>query len=210
VPHEKKVASATGFVSIHGMATRQTIFQYAYQRSSDQSARTPVRHPVIIIGAGPVGLSLAIDLAQRNIPVVLLDDADRIGEGSRAICFAKKTLEVFDRLGCADPMLEKGVRWSVGRVFQGEKELYQFNLLPESGHKMPAFINLQQYYVEKHLVDRAGELPLIDLRWRNKVTSISHADDHAKLQIQTPDGTYVLEAPCSASILMARFLTINS
>jgi 3-(3-hydroxy-phenyl)propionate hydroxylase len=176
------------------MSAHKMHFYFQYQASVDQSATAPARHPVIIIGAGPVGLSLAIDLAQRNIPVVLLDDADRIGEGSRAICFAKKTLEVFDRLGCADPMLEKGVRWSVGRVFQGEEELYQFNLLPENGHKMPAFINLQQYYVEKHLVDRAQELPLIDLRWRNKVSSINHADDHARLTVQTPDGPYILEA----------------
>jgi 3-(3-hydroxy-phenyl)propionate hydroxylase len=176
------------------MGARKTIFQYNYRRSPDQSAQTPARHPVVIIGAGPVGLTLAVDLAQRKIPVVLLDDADRIGEGSRAICFAKKTLEVFDRLGCAKPMLEKGIRWSVGRVFQGDAELYQFDLLPEGGHKMPAFINLQQYYVEKHLVDRVGELPLIDMRWRNRVTSIIHADDHAVLTIETPDGPYQLEA----------------
>jgi 3-(3-hydroxy-phenyl)propionate hydroxylase len=130
------------------MSARKTIYQYGYRRSPDQDGARPAHHPVLLIGAGPVGLSLAVDLAQRGIPVVLLDDADRIGEGSRAICFAKKTLEIFDRLGCATPMLDKGVRWSVGRVFQGEEELYSFDLLPETGHKMPAFINLQQYYVE--------------------------------------------------------------
>jgi 3-(3-hydroxy-phenyl)propionate hydroxylase len=174
------------------MNPRKTIFQYGYRRSADQDKAKPAHHPVVIIGAGPVGLALAIDLAQRAIPVVLLDDADRIGEGSRAICFAKKTLEVFDRLGCAAPMLEKGVRWSVGRVFQGERELYQFDLLPEGGHKMPAFINLQQYYVEGHLVERVAELPLIDLRWRNCVNSITRHADHAALTIETPDGSYRL------------------
>jgi 3-(3-hydroxy-phenyl)propionate hydroxylase len=174
------------------MISRKTIFQYGYQRSVDQGKPKPAHHPVVIIGAGPVGLALAIDLAQRSIPVVLLDDADRIGEGSRAICFAKKTLEIFDRLGCADPMLEKGVRWSVGRVFQGERELYQFDLLPEGGHKMPAFINLQQYYVEGHLVERVAELPLIDLRWCNGVSAITRHADHAALTIETPEGPYDL------------------
>ncbi|MGL4635628.1 MAG: FAD-dependent oxidoreductase [Beijerinckiaceae bacterium] len=173
---------------------RKTIFSFPYQRSADQDAASPAHHPVVIVGAGPVGLTLGIDLAQRGIPVVLLDDADRIGEGSRAICFAKKTLEIFDRLGCADPMLEKGVRWSVGKVFQGEDLLYSFDLLPEDGHKMPAFINLQQYYVEKHLVDRANGLPLIDLRWRNRVQDMRQGDGQVEITIETPDGPYSITA----------------
>jgi 3-(3-hydroxy-phenyl)propionate hydroxylase len=174
------------------MSSRKTLFQYAYARSRDQDAPTPAHSPVVIVGAGPVGLSLAVDLAQRGVASVILDDADRIGEGSRAICFAKKTLEVFDRLGCAAPMLEKGVRWSVGKVFQGEELLYRFDLLPEGGHKMPAFINLQQFYVEKHLVDRAGELPLVDLRWRNRVSAVERHADHSVVTIETPDGPYHL------------------
>jgi 3-(3-hydroxy-phenyl)propionate hydroxylase len=176
------------------MSQRKTLFQYAYRRSPDQDAAKPAHHPVVIVGAGPVGLALAIDLAQRGVPAVLLDDADRIGEGSRAICFSKKSLEIFDRLGCAGPMLEKGVRWSRGRVFQGEHELYAFDLLPEGGHKMPAFVNLQQYYVEKHLVDRVGECPEIDLRWRNRVVAVERHADHAALTIETPDGPYDLTA----------------
>ncbi len=172
------------------MSTRKALFQYAYGRSADQGLAKPAHHPVVIIGAGPVGLSLAIDLAQRGVRSVLLDDADRIGEGSRAICFAKKTLEIFDRLGCAGPMLEKGVRWSVGKVFRGEELLYRFDLLPEGGHKMPAFINLQQYYAEKHLVDRIGALPTVDLRWRNRVAAITRREDHAAVTIDTPDGPY--------------------
>ncbi len=174
------------------MSAHKTIYQYGYRRSSDQDRAGPAHHSVVIIGAGPVGLSLAVDLAQRGIPVLLLDDADRIGEGSRAICFAKKTLEIFDRLGCAAPMLDKGVRWSVGRVFQGEDELYSFDLLPETGHKMPAFINLQQYYVEGFLVERVADLPLIDLRWRNRVSAVSRHPDHVRLTIDTPDGPYPL------------------
>ena len=85
----------------------------------------------MVVGAGPVGLSLAIDLAQRGQSVVLLDDADRIGEGSRAICFSKRSLEYWDRLGVGDRMVDKGVVWSVGKIFHGDSQLYQFNLLPE-------------------------------------------------------------------------------
>jgi 3-(3-hydroxy-phenyl)propionate hydroxylase len=170
--------------------------QFGYRRHPDQDrAGTEVaEYPVVVIGAGPVGLSLAIDLAQRGQAVVLLDDADRIGEGSRAICFSKRSLEFWDRLGVADRMVDKGVVWSVGRIFHGASLLYQFNLLPEEGHKRPAFINLQQFYAEAYLVDRVQELAAIDLRWRNKVTGLEQRNDHAVLTIETPDGPYRIRA----------------
>jgi 3-(3-hydroxy-phenyl)propionate hydroxylase len=170
--------------------------QFGYRRHSDQdrSGQSPAEHPVVVVGAGPVGLSLAIDLAQRGQRVVLLDDADRIGEGSRAICFSKRSLEYWDRLGVGDRMVDKGVVWSVGRIFHGESQLYQFNLLPEDGHKRPAFINLQQYYAEAYLVDRISDLPDVDLRWRNKVTALQQRNDSVALTIETPEGAYRLHA----------------
>jgi 3-(3-hydroxy-phenyl)propionate hydroxylase len=168
--------------------------QFGYRRHADQGCRDAAHHPVVIVGAGPVGLTLALDLAQRGQNVVLLDDADRIGEGSRAICFSKRSLEVWDRLGVAKPMVEKGVVWQVGRIFSGDALLYQFDLLPEVGHKMPAFINLQQYHAEAFLVDRVQQAPEIDLRWRNKVSAIDKHNDHVALTIDTPDGPYKLAA----------------
>ena len=72
--------------------------------------------------------------------------------------------------------------------------VYRFDLLPEAGHKRPAFINLQQYYAEAFLVDRVQQLPQIDLRWRNKVIALDQKNDHAVLTIETPDGPYRLAA----------------
>src|SRR5471030_1307531 len=170
--------------------------QFGYRRHPDQDREDgdAAQHPVVVVGAGPVGLSLAIDLAQRGQDVVLLDDADRIGEGSRAICFSKRSLEYWDRLGIGQRMVDKGVVWSVGKVFHGASLLYQFNLLPEPGHKRPAFINPQQFHAEADLVDRVGQLPEIDLRWRNKVTALDRRNDHVALTIETPDGPYRLQA----------------
>src|SRR3954464_15625082 len=109
----------------------QSRTQFGYRRHSDQDlpGADIAEHPVVVVGAGPVGLSLAIDLAQRGQAVVLLDDADRIGEGSRAICFSKRSLEYWDRLGVGDRMIYKGVVWSVGKIFHGPSQLYEFNLL---------------------------------------------------------------------------------
>ncbi len=170
--------------------------QFGYRRHPDQdrAGANVAEYPIVVIGAGPVGLSLAIDLAQRGQSVVLLDDADRIGEGSRAICFSKRSLEFWDRLGIGQRMVDKGVVWSVGKIFHGNSQLYQFNLLPEQGHKRPAFINLQQFHAEAYLVDRVEELSAIYLRWCNKVVGLAQRNDHVALTIATPDGPYRLHA----------------
>ena len=167
---------------------------FDYVPHADQRATTPARRPVAIVGAGPVGLSLAIDLAQRGIPVVVLDNDDRLSTGSRAICFAKRTLEIFDRLGVGDRMVAKGVSWNVGKVFLRDEQVYRFDLLPDAGHERPAFVNLQQYYVEGYLAERAAQMPLVDLRWRNEVVATQLHGDRVALAIATPDGEYPLDA----------------
>ena len=171
---------------------------YSYERSPDQDALSPVRHPVVVVGAGPVGLAAAVDLAQKGVPVVVLDDNDKVSFGSRAICFAKRPLEIMDRLGCGHEMLEKGIKWDVGKVFFDEREVYHFNLQPETGHEFPAFINLQQYYFEVYLLERLRDLQAegapIELRGKNRVEAIGNHDDHARIEVETPEGSYTLEA----------------
>ncbi|MBU2483540.1 MAG: FAD-dependent oxidoreductase [Alphaproteobacteria bacterium] len=171
---------------------------YPYQRSADQDQATPARHKVVVVGAGPIGLALAIDLAMQDVPVVVVDENDKVSWGSRAICFAKRPLEILDRLGCGDPMVDKGVIWNLGKVYFDERQVFGFNLLPEQGHKRPAFINLQQYYFEQYLVDRVRQLQAegkpIELRGGNKVLELSQDETGADLTIGTPDGPYRMKA----------------
>jgi len=148
--------------------------------------------PVIVAGAGPVGLVAAIDLAHRGIDVLVLDEDDTVSVGSRAICWSKRTLEILDRLGCGERLVQKGVGWNVGRVFLRDEPVYQFDLLPEDGHRRPAFINLQQYYVEQFLVERASELPDAELRWRHKVVGVTAQSDRVVVRVATQDGEYTL------------------
>lgn len=182
------------------MPDRYTLaFQlYPYAKSPDQEAGAPVRHPVIVVGGGPIGLATALDLGRRGVPVLLLDDHEGAGLGSRALCFAKRTLEICDRLGAASPMLDKGVQWNLGKVFHDDRLLYEFNLLPEGGHAMPAFINLQQPWFEKFLHDAIlaaqAEGAPIKIRGKNRVEGVTQAADHVALEVMTPDGPYGLQA----------------
>ncbi|WP_299586373.1 FAD-dependent oxidoreductase [uncultured Tateyamaria sp.] len=156
------------------------------------------RHPVVIVGGGPIGMALALDLGRKGTPVLVLDDHDGVGQGSRAICFAKRTLEIANRLGAGQRMIDKGVVWNVGKVFHGDDRVFQFDLQPEDGHRCPAFINLQQPYFEKFLVDeiRAAQeqgAP-IEIRGRNALTGMDQRGDHVLLDVDTPDGPYQIEA----------------
>jgi 3-(3-hydroxy-phenyl)propionate hydroxylase len=166
---------------------------YPYRKPADIGGVSK-RWPVIVAGAGPVGLTAAIDLAQRGIDVLLLDEDDTVSVGSRAICWSKRTLEILDRLGCGERLVEKGVSWNVGRVYFRDTQLFQFDLLPDQGHRRPAFINLQQYYVEQLLVERLGTLRGAELRWRNKVVGVKPGHENVDVRVSTPDGDYTVQA----------------
>ena len=173
--------------------SRYRYHRFPYRTPPELAGGGSTDTPVAICGAGPIGLAAAIDLALHGVRSVILDDNDVVSVGSRAICWAKRTLEIFDRLGVGERMVAKGVTWQVGRLFDGDREVCSFDLLPEPGHRMPAFINLQQYYVEQYLVERCGDFPgLIDLRWKNRVTAITEDADAVRLSVETPDGSYEL------------------
>ena len=168
--------------------------EFDYIQSNEQANATADRHDVVIVGAGPIGLTAALDLAARGIKSVVLDDNNTVSVGSRAVCYAKRPLEIWDRLGVADRMIDKGIGWKHGRVFFRDREVYDFDLLPEAGHKIPAFITPQQYYLEEYLVDACNASDLVDLRWKHKLVSIKQEKDHAKLAIETPDGIFNSES----------------
>lgn len=176
------------------MLKTYTYPEYAYRQSEEQRSGAIKRHPVVIIGAGPIGLTQALDLAYRGVPTVILDDNNTVSVGSRAVCYAKRPLEIWDRLGLGEEFAAKGVQWKLGKVFFRDDLAYTFDLLPEADHKMPAMINYQQYHLEERMVKACDESPLVDLRWKHKVLAIEQADDFATLTVETPDGIFKMEA----------------
>ena len=160
----------------------------------------PGSYPVVVVGAGLAGLTAACDLAHRGIRVVLIDEDDTVGvrgASSRGICYAQKSLEIFERLGTYEKIKSKGIQWSVGKTLAGNDIVYEFDLRQASAHQssvQPPFINLQQFYIEWFLVDQIQANPLIDLRWKSKVNAVSQDDSAVSLSIECPAGAYEIKA----------------
>ncbi len=162
------------------------------------------RHDIVIVGGGITGLTLACGLAARGVRAVLIDEDNTVGvkgASSRGICYTQKSLEIFHRLGIYERIAAKGIRWSVGRTFAGEDEVFSFDLKAQGNFNLsqqPPFINIQQFYIEGYLVERIAELnarhPSVDMRWQSRVTGFEQREDHARLTIETPAGAYALDA----------------
>ena len=90
---------------------------YPYQAPTDLKVTPPLRKPLIVIGAGPVGLAAAIDARLQGLEVLVLDDDKTVSVGSRAVCYAKRSLEILDRLGVGEQACQLGVSWNIGRTF---------------------------------------------------------------------------------------------
>ncbi len=159
-----------------------------------------VRHPIVIVGGGITGLTLACSLARLGVKAVLIDEDNTVGvkgASSRGICYTQKSLEIFQRLGIFERIAAKGTQWSVGRTFAGDDEVYNFDLRQQGNFHLssqPPFINIQQFYIEAFLVDRVQELGAVELRWQNRLTAFEQTADAATLTVETPAGSYRIEA----------------
>jgi len=174
--------------------------EYPFVEPAEVRSKQISHHPVVIVGGGLAGLTLACSLAKFGVSAVLLDEDNTVGvkgAASRGICYTQKSLEIFHRLGIYEHIAAKGVQWSVGRTFAGNDEVYSFDLRQQSAYNLssqPPFINIQQFYLEAFLVDRIRQLGHVELRWRNRVTAFEQDDSIATLTVTTPAGDYRIRA----------------
>lgn len=174
--------------------------EYPFVEPPEIRSGQPGRHPIVIVGGGLAGLTLACALARYQVPAVLLDEDNTVGvkgASSRGICYTQKSLEIFHRLGIYEAIAAKGIQWSVGRTFAGNDEVYSFDLRQQSAFNLssqPPFINIQQFYIEAFLVDRIRQLGGVELRWNNRVTAFRQDGNGALLDVTTPAGDYAIQA----------------
>lgn len=197
-PTFKEVQFTNGYEFTEG--TGYELPEYPFVKPPELVQNKTLRHAVVIVGGGITGLTLACTLANLGVKAVLLDEDNTVGvkgASSRGICYTQKSLEIFHKLGIFDRIAKKGIQWSVGRTFAGDDEVYNFDLKQQSNFSLseqPAFINIQQFYIEGYLVERIQELGHVDLRWQSRVKAFKQNKDFATLSVETPEGSYDIQA----------------
>ncbi|MGH2515434.1 MAG: FAD-dependent monooxygenase [Ktedonobacterales bacterium] len=154
--------------------------------------------PVVIVGAGPVGMCAALGLAHYGIPSVVLDEGEGTAiEGSRAIFVERHAMEI---LGAWSPvgrqMAEHGVTLLAGRVFFRSTELYKtFTTPPDPNIRYPRFVNFPQNVLERLEHEALRAMPCCSVRWRHNVSGLTQDDSGVTVRAETPDGAVSFRAP---------------
>lgn len=167
--------------------------KYLFRRPPELDG-TPVRHPVAIVGAGPVGLAAALELARHGVASVVLDDKGSVNDGSRAICIARHSLEILQQLGLSDRFVGKGLPWTHGTSYYRADPVFRLEMPHSADERFFPMYNLQQQYIEQFLVNKAAESDRIDLRWHSRVTGVHQDGRGVQLDVATPEGNYTLQA----------------
>lgn len=166
---------------------------FPFVRPPDMGAQPPVRHPVVIVGAGPIGLVLAIQLARHGVKPILIEAQAQVGGGSRALALARRTMEIMEQSDVAPEFLEQAIVWHEGHSYYKNRIVHHLDIPYTEDDKFAPMTNLAQCIVEKLLVDKARELG-VDLRFQTLLLGMEEGADAVTLKLDTPEGEYQIEA----------------
>ena len=152
------------------------------------------RRPVVIVGSGPAGMVTALELARHGVRSVLLESERQVSQGSRAIVFTRRSMEILQQVGVAPRVSADGLPWRFGNSFYRGQRVFRMQAPHDADDRFFPMINLQQQYLEEYLYDACRASPLIDFRWGNRVCSVTLCEDHARVEVDTPAGGYTLQA----------------
>ncbi len=152
------------------------------------------KHPVAIVGAGPIGMTAALVLARYGVRSVLIDRKETFNDGSRALCIARVSMHILERIGVVTPFLKKALGWRYGRSYYRGEQIFRLEMPHPAGEKYLPMYNLQQQYIEQYLHDAVAACELIDMRWQSELSDITPGGESVSLGIASPAGNYRLEA----------------
>lgn len=171
---------------------RKSVY-YRYQVFPPYLPReTEARQKVVIVGAGPVGMTLALLLARYRVPSVILDSEVQVSEGSRAIVYTRRSMEILQQAGVARRIAEIGLPWRFGNSYYRGQRVFRMEAPHDEDSRFYPMINLQQQYLEEFLLEEVCRSGLVEVRWGNRLIGLSQCDDGVEARIDTQLGEYTL------------------
>lgn len=160
------------------------VYPYYHSQQDTQSDD----QTVTLVGGGLIGMTTAIMLAKYGVKVILITDEQQLAEGSRALVYTKRSLEILNAAGAADSVMQKALPWTHGKSIYKGKTVFRMAHAVDENDQFPPLSNLQQNYLESYLLEQIEQHDDIEVRWGNKVVDLDDHKDHVTLNLQTPEG----------------------
>ncbi|MDC3411900.1 FAD-dependent oxidoreductase [Terrihalobacillus insolitus] len=149
-----------------------------------------MKDPVIIVGAGPVGVTLAEMLSQNGITTILLEKAKEPNREWRASTFHAGTLELLEETGVVEEMIKRGIKADKVQYRDRNEGLYaefDFNLLKDET-KYPYRLQLSQSSYVQIVYERLSKRNNIEIKFESEVIGYEHSESGVMVSVQTPNG----------------------
>ncbi len=142
--------------------------------------------PVLVVGAGPVGLAMALSLAVHDVPVRIIDRDSEPTDLSKALVVWARTLEVLDGLIDADRFVEAGTTVKGAELHHQDRVLARIDLM-QVRSRFKAGLFLPQSATEKLLIERLAELGVVVER-ETELVSFTDSGDHVDVVLRDSAG----------------------
>lgn len=142
---------------------------------------------VLVVGAGPTGLTMAVELARRGVDVRIIDAASAPTTETRALGVQPRTLELFERLDLAEAAVAEGMKVTDFKVFSESKQFLHLNL-EGLDSPYPYLLMLQQPRVEALLNARLESFG-VTVERAIELATLRHDSDGVAVELRHGDGT---------------------
>ena len=148
--------------------------------------------PIIIAGAGPVGVITALALARQGFAVQVFEAEARVNDSPRAATTHAATLEILDSLGLIDEVIRRGLTEPKFRIWdRATREViveFDFGVLKDDT-RYPFVVQCEQHKLANLTIERLRSFPHAEVRFSSRVVDFAQFDDRVEVDIETAAGT---------------------